>query len=337
MFSTITPFRHLNRPGALIFSYLSFLSLACSSGGNSGDISASGTIEATTVNVASKVSGQVKSLKVQEGSVVVTGDTLAEIDHLTLDLQLKQAEAGLELAEAQDQLLVKGAREEDIRQAEEGLTQAEANWKVAEEDKKRMQELFDSHSATQKQRDDAEARSTVALAQYNSAKQGLQKVMQWARPEELRASKARVNQAKASVDLLKKTISDSYIVAPVNGTVTSKSVEVGELVAPGATILTITKLETVNLMIYVTEVELARVKLGQQADVQIDGEPTRSFIGRVTYISPKAEFTPKNIQTKEDRVKLVFGVKVEIDNPDGSLKPGMPADAVIRTASESTR
>jgi HlyD family secretion protein len=113
--------------------------------------------------------------------------------------------------------------------------------------------------------------------------------------------------------------------------VTRRPVEAGELVSPGTTVLTISELDRVHVMLFVTEKELGRVRLGGEADVTIDAAPGRVFKGRVTFISPEAEFTPKNIQTKEDRVKLVFGVKVEIPNPDGELKPGLPADAVIVT------
>jgi len=308
------------------------LILSCSEKGHDGEISASGTIEATEVNVSSKVGGEVKKWLVREGSAVNQGELLALIDHSTLDLQLKQAEAGVEFAHAQLRLLLDGARSEDIRQAEEGVKQAEAHLKMAQEDLKRIRELFERGSATQKQRDDAEARYTVARARYNAAKQALKKVQGGARPEEIRAAQARLAQAKVSVDLLKKTIADGTITAPISGTVTHKPVEVGELVGRGTTVATLSKLDTVYLMIYISEGTLGRVKLGQHAEVRIDTYPDRVFPGKVVYISPMAEFTPKNVQTKEDRVKLVFGVKIEMENPEGTLKPGMPADATLKTA-----
>lgn len=322
-------------PNLLVLALLPMLLTSYTGDRDKGDIGASGTIEATEVNVASKVSGQVKTLFVDEGSSVSQGDTLALIEHETLDLQLQQAEAGFELADAQLRLLLNGARSEDIQQAEQGLKQAEANLRNAEEDVKRIRELFNTGSATLKQRDDAETRYTVALAQYSSAEQALKKLQQWARPEEIRAAKARLAQAKSSVDLLKKTIADCYITAPISGIVTHKPVEEGELAGQGTTVVTISKLDKVNLMIYVTEIELGKVKLGKKAEVRIDTYPERIFDGKVIYISPAAEFTPKNVQTKEDRVKLVFGVKIEIDNPDQVLKPGMPADAVVKTGSKT--
>jgi membrane fusion protein YbhG len=304
--------------------------LACSGNVKKDVISASGTIEAVEVNVAAKVSGEVLELVVDEGSRVKPGDRLALIDHAALDIQLRQAEAGVRLAEAQLALLVKGARVEDIRQAEAALEQAEAALKLADDDARRMRELARTGSVTPKSRDDSEARLIVAAAQRSSAAEALSKVRRLARPEEVQAAEARLAQAQAAADLLGKTIADCAITAPAGGVVTHKAVEAGELVTPGATVVTLVALDTVHVMIYVTEKELGRVRLGDAADVTIDAFPEKVFPGRVTYISPQAEFTPKNVQTKEDRVKLVFGIKIGIENRDGLLKPGLPADAVIR-------
>lgn len=293
-------------------------------------ISASGTIEAVEVAIASKLSGQVEKIQFKEGDQVKIGETLAVIDSSSLEIQLRQAEAGTRLAEAQLQLLLKGARAEDIRQAEEALKQAEANLSVAEEDWKRLRILAEKESATQKQRDDAEARYKVALAQHETAQQVLQKARQLARPEEIQAARARLDQAAAARDLIKKSIADSTILSPVSGIVTHKIIEAGEFVGPGSALLTVADLANVHLEIYVPEKELGRIRLGQLAEVKIDSYPDRVFTGKVTFISPEAEFTPKNVQTKEERVKLVFRVKIEIPNPDYILKTGMPADAVLK-------
>jgi len=302
---------------------------ACSGPKKVRGIEGSGTIEAREVAVASRVGGQVLEIRAEEGSPVKKGDILVLVDHETLDIQLRQSEAGVALAEAQLALLRKGARAEDVRQGEEALRQTGANLKVASDDAGRMRELASRGSVTPKQRDDAEARLVVTQAQEASAKEALSKLKRLARPEEIRAAEARLDQAVAAADLLKKTIADCTVVSPVAGIVTRRPVEAGELVGAGTTVLTVSELDTVHVMLFVTEKELGRVRLGGEADVTIDAAPGRVFKGRVTFISPEAEFTPKNIQTKEDRVKLVFGVKVEIPNPDGALKPGLPADAVI--------
>jgi HlyD family secretion protein len=319
----------------IAIGFILLAGLACSNRRDRNVIAASGTIEAVEVNVASKVAGQVLSLSYKEGARVAPGDLLAVIDHASLDIQLRQAEAGVRLAEAQLALLVKGARSEDIRQAEATLTQADSALKVAGDDAARMQELFKTGSVTSKQRDDAEARLTVATAQRSAAAEALGKLRRLARPEEIQAAQARLDQARAAADLLAKTIADCTITAPAGGIVTHKAIEAGELVTPGATVVTLADLASVYVMIYVTEIEIGRIKLGDGVDVRIDAFPERAFPGRITYISPEAEFTPKNVQTKEDRVKLVFGVKVEIENKDGLLKPGLPADAVVRVGPEA--
>ena len=305
---------------------------ACAPRAAKNVISATGTIEAIEVDVASKVSGQILNLAVDEGAKVRSGDLLATVDHATADIQLRQAQAGVDLAQAQLVLLRNGARKEDIQQAESALTQAEANLRVAQDDAKRMRELAKTGSVTPKSRDDAEARLTVAEAQKSAAVDSLNKLRWLARPEEIQAAEARLAQARAAADLLAKTIADCTIVAPTAGTVTHKAVEAGELVNPGSTVVTVSELDSVYVMIYLMEEEVGRVRLGDTVDVKIDGLPDKVFAGKITYISPEAEFTPKNVQTKEDRVKLVFGVKVVIENREGLLKPGLPADALIRVA-----
>ncbi len=298
-----------------LFSTLAMLILVGCSGNDARKISASGTIETTEVTVGAKVGGQIVRLLVDEGSTVKSGDLRAVIDTSDLEIQLAQARANAAAADAQYLLTVRGARQEDV-------TQAEANFKNAQDDLNRMQDLFKEHSITQKQLDDAQTRFVVAQQNYEKLKRG-------SRPEEIEAARARRDQAVAQVKAIRKKIDDSSVLAPVAGVITQKAVEEGEQVLPNAALFRISELDQVHLMIYVSDEELARVKLGQEANVFIDGRPKQPFTGKVTYISSVAEFTPKNVQTKEDRTKLVFGVKIEIPNPDGILKPGMPADATV--------
>ncbi len=309
--------------------FLAGMLMGCGNG-HKGTIEASGTLEAVEVKVSAKVPGQVERLFVDEGSQVNQGDTLATLDHSTQEIQWRQAQAGVELADAQYKLLLNGARSEDIQQAEDALKQLEASTKVATDDYNRMKDLYASKSISKKQFDDAESKYIITKAQLSSARENLKKMQRFARPEDLEAAKARLDQAKANADLLRKQINDAYVVAPVSGTVTNKPVEVGELVGVGSTIVTISQLNTLNLMIYISDSELGKVKLNGTAEIVIDTYAEKTFPGRVVYISPVAEFTPKNIQTKEDRTKLVFGVKLEVDNKDGILKAGMPADAYVQ-------
>ena len=283
-----------------------------------GSITASGTIEATEVTVSAKVGGEITKLFVDEGSAVRKGDTLLLIDRSDNLIQLRQVEANALAARAALSLALAGARKED-------LLQAEASLSSARDDLRRMETLSASASATQKQLDDARTRLVLAEQSYLKLKAGT-------RGEDVEAARARRDQAVAQVDALRKKLDDAVVVAPVRGTVTGKSVEEGETVQPGGALVKLSLLEKVHLMIYVTEVELADVKIGQGVKISIDAYPGRTFPGTITYISPAAEFTPRNIQTKEDRTKLVFGVKVEAANSDHLLKAGMPADAVIEAA-----
>jgi HlyD family secretion protein len=226
-------------------------------------------------------------------------------------------------------LLQAGARKEDIRQGEEQLQQTKVNLEQAETDRDRMKSLVETNTVTEKQYDDAQSRYELMRAQYNSAKENLAKLRRLARPEEIEQAKANLNRAIATADQLRKNISDCKVTAPVDGIVSKKYVEAGENATMNTSLLKISHLQTVNLMIYVTETELGNVKLGQKADVTIDAFKGKIYKGEVIFISPEAEFTPKNIQTQEERTKLVFGVKLEIPNPQFELKPGMPADAKI--------
>jgi len=267
----------MNRYSAMI-AILPLLLVSC--GDNNGSrerVEAAGTIEAIQVNVSAKVGGQIKIIKVREGGWVKSGDTLAVIDHTTLELQLRQAQAGWELARIQ--------YESDDR------------------DDQRTADLLQKGSITQKLRDDANTRFKI--------------------------SKAKMEQARVTVELISKNISDCFLTAPVRGVIANTNFESGETVGPGSVLHTISKQDTVEITVYISEKELGYVKLGQLAEIRTDSYNNKSFSGKVVYISSEAEFTPKNIQTKQDRVKQVFGVKIELPNPDQDLKPGMPADAVI--------
>ncbi|MBC7360897.1 MAG: efflux RND transporter periplasmic adaptor subunit [Candidatus Aminicenantes bacterium] len=305
--------------------------LSCRSKKPDDFIQATGTIESRVARISPKVSGRVLRVLVEEGQQVKPGDVLVELDHDYLDLQLRQAEAAVAQAKAQLELLRIGARSEDVSQAEQQLKQAEINLAQARRDAERFISLFQKGSITLKQKEDAENRLAIAEAQYVQAKDNLEKLRNLVRPEEIKAAEAKLAQAEASVELLKKNIEDSTVICPIEGVVTERAVEPGELVNPGTTLVTISCLDPVYLWVYVTEKELGWIKLGQMAEVRIDSFPDKTFEGKIIYISPEAEFTPKNIQTREDRVKLVFGVKIELKNPNGQLKPGLPADAYIRT------
>lgn len=304
----------------------------CGSKNEKNVIEGTGTIEAVNVTLSAKTSGQIKKINFNEGDQVKAGDTVFIIDTEALQIQLKQLEAGTDISRAQFSLLKTGARKEDINQAEAVLNQAEVGFNQAKTDYDRMKQLFNEKTITKKQFDDAQARFDIANSQLNAAKENFRKVKNITRPEELKQAEGRLNQSISSMDLIKKNINDSYIISPVNGILAEKYFEAGESVSPMSSLIKVSDLSTVELMIYVTETELPRIKYGDKAEVKIDAFDKKTFEGKVIYISSEAEFTPKNIQTRDERTKLVFGVKLQIPNPDFFLKPGMPADAKLYTS-----
>lgn len=303
--------------------------LACCSKNNSNEISLTGTLETIEVTISSKVAGEVRYLAVDEGSKILITDTLLIIDPSDYEIQYKQATANVEANEAQYLQLFRGTRKEDLAQAEEGLNQAQANLTNAEDDNRRINNLFEVGSVSSKQKDDAQTHYTVAQAQYHSAKQLVVKLRVGARSEEISAAKARFNQSKAQAEAIKKKLDDCRVLSPTSGYVTKKLVEKGEFVGVGMPLVRIANLDEMYIMVYLPETQLGKVKLGNKAEVAVDTYPDKKFAGEVIFISPEAEFTPKNIETKEERVKLVFGVKVKVPNPGHSLKAGLPADVVI--------
>lgn len=298
---------------ALIIFLLAVVIAGCA-GKNGKEIKASGTIEGTDINIGVEVAGRVQKVCVEEGARVRRGDTLAVIADTDYQLQYRQALANYGAMDAGYNLAVEGSRKEDI-------IQAEANFQNAEADYLRMKGLLASQTVSQKQFDDVNTRYVLAQQTLDKVKRGL-------RPEEIRQVKERRDNAAAQLDYLKKKLRDCVILAPSAGIITLKAIEPGELVGVGMNILRLTYLDKVKLMIYVSEEGIGKIRLGDKAQVSIDGQ-TKSFEGTVVYISPTAEFTPKNIQTQEERTKLVFGVRLEISNPDGLLKPGLPADAAV--------
>lgn len=315
---------------SLAFVIALLLMTSCGNNEKLKSIGASGTIESTNVIVSAKSSGEILEVIFSEGQKLNVGDTVIRIDNENLRLQLRQAAASKDVAEAQYSLMVKGARDEDISQAEQNLNQAKVNFESAERDKNRMQNLFEARSVTQKQLEDAITRFEMSKAQLISAQENFNKLKKIFRPEELAQAKANLDKAVSAMELLQKNINDTYITSPINGFIVKSFVERGESVAPMSSLFKVSDLDIVELVIYVTTEELAYVKLGQEAEVSIDAFEEKIYPGRVIYISPEAEFTPKNIQTKDERTKLVFAVKISIDNPEYELKPGMPADALIK-------
>jgi HlyD family secretion protein len=301
----------------------------------------SGQVQATEVHVAAEVGGRILELPVVEGNRANQGDVIARLDTRDVDLALQRAHADRDGAAAQLRLLEAGSRPEDIRQAQAQLAAAtsevavaQAELAAAEADLERFEQLLKSNSGSQKQRDDAATRRSVARdrlssarAHENAARAAEARLTAGARREEIDAARARVASAEAQIASLEKNKADATLLAPIAGIVSERLLDPGEMAAPRAPIVILTDLDHAWAEVFVNEPDVPRLKLGQPATVFTDAGS--SIQGTLSFISSKAEFTPRNVQTAEDRSKLVYRVKISVDNRDGLLKQGMPVEAEI--------
>lgn len=290
----------------------------------------SGTIEATTSSVGFNAGGRVMSRPIDEGNVVRQGQVLAVLDDTTLKQQVRAREAEVAVARAAHLDTLQGPRASEIRAGRATLAQAYAQAAATADRRARTIRLFKAggisgieYSHTLHNDDEARARVDEASARLKSLLEGT-------RPAQIAQAAARVKQAEAALALAQANLAYTRVYAPMDGVVLAKHVEPGEVVAPGAAAVTIAKLNDVYLRVYVPEAQLGRIKLGQKVSVKTDSYPGKIYLGRVSYLSSEAEFTPRTVQTPEERVKLVYRVKIDVPNPTFDLKPGMPADAVIR-------
>ena len=321
----------MKRSAAVVLQ-TALLAAGCA-GDEDGRILASGHVEATEVLISTKVAGTLDQLTVDEGSMVDAGKEIARIDTVDTLLARESANAERALAQAELRLRLAGTRREDILEAKAQLGKAEADLAGAAHDLERMQGLLSVGSGTTKSRDDARTRHDVAAASVEAAGARVRRLEAGFRDEEKDAARARTQTAEADIARLEQKIADATIRSPVDGVVTQKLSEQGELVAPGTGIIVVTNLASAWLNAYIPEPDLGRIRLGQEAEVVTDDGQRRE--GRVSFIASRAEFTPKNVQTRDERVKLVFRIKIALDNEDGLFKPGMPAEARLQPAGTS--
>jgi HlyD family secretion protein len=321
---------------------LSSLSVSCREPESDRTARVSGHVEATEVQIAPEVAGRIVELNVAEGDRVGKGDVIARLDTRNTELEIARARAERAAADAQLRLVQAGSRREDIRQAEAQVEAAQADvtaiaadLRAADEDLRRFESLLAANAGSQKQRDDARARVDVgkerqrgAEDRVHAAQEQLARLRSGARPQEVELARARVASVDAQIAALMKHVADAEVAAPVAGIVTQKLMDAGELAAPGVPVAVVTDLDHAWANVFVPEPLIPRVKLGQTATVHTDAGG-QGLDGKVTFVSPKAEFTPRNVQTADERSKLVYRIKVTVDNRDGILKPGMPVDAVL--------
>jgi len=284
-----------------------------------------------------------------------------EIQKETLPAEVARAEAQVAALTANLDELQSGFRSQEVEQARLTMEKARATMDKALWDKNRFDELFKKNVVSQKEREAADLAYETALREYERAREAYHLFKGGYRKESIQAAKAKLSEgqaalakaqsnlknihatereveavkaqvkaAAAALELAEIQLRYTRLTAPFGGIITSRNLEPGEVVTPGREVISLADLSTVDLKIVVDETQIGKVTPGQAVKVKIDTFPDRTFQGRVAYISPEAEFTPKIIQTHKERVKLVYLVKISISNPDLELKAGMPADAWLQ-------
>ena len=301
----------------------------------------SGTIEAIESNLAFQASGHVTIIQAEEGKAVNKGQVLAELDNTEFQSRLEQANASLDKAikekEQLEELLgiYTDTLPEDVKRAEANVAVARNTMLDAQKNIIRYEDLFKKGVIAEQERDtirlgfeNAQSKLNESEAALKQAKSNLKKID--TTKKDIESAQAAIDLAKATLDQARIQLGYTKLIAPYSGIITSRNVEPGEVVSPGREVITMSDLSRVDLKIFVDETDIAKVKPGGKVEVKVDTFKDKVFTGWVSYVSPDAEFTPKIIQTKKERVKLVYLVKVSVPNPDYELKTGMPADAYLK-------
>ena len=300
-------------------------------------IRVSGNIEATEADVGFKIPGRIVSRFYEEGDWVEKGKVLAKLDDEDLRQRLDLARATLMSAQARLSKLLAGSRPQELKEAEANLHQAQFDLGNKEIQYERMKALLERRVISKEAFDNAETSYKVAKAALQIATENYQLVKEGPRREDIEDARAQVDQARVSLKLAETQLSYAVLYCPISGIVLVKSSEIGEVVNPGTSVLTLADVDHVWLKAYISETDLGKVKWGQEVIVTTDLRPKKEYKGRISFISSQAEFTPKQIQTEKERVTLVYRIKIDIPNPDRELKPGMPADARILLASSTSQ
>lgn len=316
-------------PTPLFFATIALLTVACPRG-NGRNAVYSGSIEAVEVDVVPEVSGRIVARKVDQGDGVSKGDTIATIDPEPYRIALAETEAALAGARAKLAQMTSGYRREEVDTATHQMQEAGAQLTQAEARVKRVEDLVGQQIASPDDLDVARRDRDVARARLEAARSQLALLSHGYRREEVEQAASEVSRLEAIRDQRRLDLERTTVKSPISGTVTEKLQEPGEYAKPGTPIVSVADLENLYTWVYLGEADLPKMSIGQSATVRVDGLPGREFPGKVVYVSKIAEFTPKNVQTVQDRVQLVFGVKVAVPNPDGSLKVGIPADVILK-------
>jgi HlyD family secretion protein len=294
-----------------------------------GKLLVSGNIEAHESLVSFKVAGRIIELPVEEGQWEEEGALLARLEDDDYREQVAVDQADLKVQEAQLALALAGSRHQEIDQAKQQVADADADLKQKQLDYGRAESLFEAGAGSKDTRDRAETALKQTQATLARLKQMLNETMEGTRKEDIAIVQANLARAKQQLEMGQVALSHTILRSPKAGVVTVRQAELGEVVVPGTPVVTLADLNNVWLRGYISETDLGRIRWGTRATITTDTYPGKQYRGRVSFISSEAEFTPKSVETHKERVTLVYRIKIEVENPNNELKPGMPADAVI--------
>ncbi len=293
-----------------------------------GGLEVSGTIEATEVNLSARLPGALEFVSVRAGDQVRKGQVVAGISRNDLVAQRERDALGVSKAEAQLADLVSGARDQEIKDARAVAGSARASFDRASSEYARIKALHAGGAIPDTELEKAETSLKIALNQLDSARAKLALLEAGSRPEQISAARIEVDRARAVLRASETLLEETKIVSPIDGTVVTRNFDPGEYVPAGAPVVTVADLNDLWIKVFVATDDLPRVKLGQQVVFTVSGL-SGEFGGTIMEIASRGEFTPKTIQTRQERTNIVYAVKVRIDSKDGIFKPGMPADVTI--------
>ena len=289
-----------------------------------------GNVDIRQVDVGFRVGGRVTELFKEEGNAVKTGERLARLDAKPYEEVFDQAAAQLSMQEIELRKMVAGYRTEDIEQARATLNGAQAVYANAASNLRRVERLRQQNAVSQQSLDEARASYGDALSRRNAAREQLQLMESGYRSEDVERQKAAVEAARAELARATTNLQDTELFAPQDGVVLTRVHEIGAVVQGGQTVYTVTLNNPVWIRAYVTQPNLGNIRPGQEVLLSIDATPDKTYRGRIGFISPTAEFTPKTVETKEVRNDLVFRFRVIADDPDNVMRQGMPVTVTLR-------
>jgi HlyD family secretion protein len=300
---------------------------------NGDAIIASGTVEATQAELGFQVSGRLEQLSVREGDQVTAGGRLAKLEQSELIAEREVARAQVAAAQAGLSELLAGSRREEIAHARAVLSVATDRRDLAQRDVERLTPLAEQSLVSRQAFDQQRTQLSVSQGEVAKAKEELQILATGPRAERIAAQRAALAQAQATVGRIEAQLAQTELTAPFSGTITVRHREPGEAMSPGAPVLTIRNFDDRWVRVYIPGDEVGNLKLGQPASITGDANPDKRYTGAISYIASVAEFTPRNVQSTKDRVKLVYEVRVRIAGDSSvDLKPGLPADVRFQNA-----